>query len=171
MCQEFSQVEPSIQEVLALRDEFTELSNTTTEVIKQYESTLKDKDDEYSALLEDCRSQFKQVTDDVESLVNLEVNFEDIKDRIEKCIALSDIITAVAQGPFVVMNGDDEYVEPKDRLSFKHYLKVIDTMELGSTGSSGSSGSGGSSDDENVRIVLPSEVQVSPSLSISYDAE
>jgi vacuolar-type H+-ATPase subunit I/STV1 len=157
MCKEFSQVEPSIQEVLALRDEFTELSNKTTGVIKMYENTLKARDAEYGSLLEDCRSQFKQVTNDVESLVNLEVNFEDIKERIEQCIKLSDTIAAVAQGPFVVMKGTDDYVDPEDRLPFKHYLKVIDSAEIKGDGSS--------------TVVLPTEVKVSPVMAISYDAE
>jgi hypothetical protein len=189
MCQEFSQVQPSITEVLALRDEFTELADKTTGVIDQYESTLNEKNEEYGALLDDCRSQFKQVTNDVESLVNLQVNFESIKDNIEKCLALSNTVASLTEGPFVLMEGDDGYVEVADRLPYKHYLKVVDSIDLstssgGSSGGSGTiSGNVGSGSNENVTYVMPDDVIVNPevdaggayagqkvALGMSYDA-
>ena len=150
---EFNQVQPSITQILELKEEFEGLAESTTSVIQTYEGTLRARDADYSALIEECRSQFKQVTDDVEALVNLEVNFEDIKGKIIQCIALSDHINNLVKGPFVLMDGDAHYVEVEDRIPYKHYLKVIDSIDIGG-------GSGGSSQT----------VRVSPSMAFSYTA-
>lgn len=142
-----SELGPSIEEILALRDEFEGLADKTIGVIEQYEASIKEKDDEYNALLSECRSQFKQVTNDVEALVNLEVNFQDIKDRIELCIQLSDEISELAKGPFVLMKGKSDYVPVEDRLPYKHYLKVISAAPM----------TGG----------IPTAIKVSPTMGIS----
>lgn len=153
MSSEFSQVQPSITQILALRSEFENLANSTTYVIRAYENTLRARDADYNSLLEECRSQFRQVTNDVESLVNLEVNFQEIKEKIVRCIELSDHIFNLVQGPFVLMDGDAHYVEVQDRIPYKHYLKVIDSIDIGG-------GSGSSSQT----------VRVSPSMAFSYTA-
>jgi hypothetical protein len=165
MCQEFSEVQPSISEVLELRDEFANLADKTTGVIEQYESTLTEKDAEYQALLEDCRSQFKQVTNDVESLVSLEVNFDSIKDKIEKCLQLSNTIVSITEGPFVLMDGDDGYVPVEDRLSYKHYLRVVDSIDI-TTGTGGSGSGSGGDTETKVVYMAPEEVTVNPSVDI-----
>lgn len=158
MSSEFSQVQPSIDEILALKDDFEHLAGQTTFTIKMYEDTLAARDADYKSLLENCRSQFKQVTDDVESLVNLEVNFNQIKEQLVTCLELSEHIQNLVKGPFVLMKNEHEYVEIDERIPYKHYLKVIDSLEIGS----GSGGGGG----------FPSEtIIVSPTMGISYSAQ
>lgn len=149
-----SQVEPSIEEILQLRDQFENLSNSTLEVIKKYESTLGEKTAEIDNLLIDCKSQFQQVTDDVESLVQLQVNFESIRGSIVKCLELSSTLADLVKGPFVLMEG--ESIPIKDRVPYKHYLKVTDSVAIGGTGSD--------------QPGIPSTVTVSPNMAISFDA-
>ena len=150
-----SRVEPSIEDILRLRDEFENLSNSTLEVIKQYESTLDEKTDEFNTLLIDCKSQFKQVTNDVEALVQLQVNFDSIRDSIVRCLELSATLADLVQGPFILMEG--ESIPIKDRVPYKHYLKVTDSVAIGGTGGSDQPG-------------IPSTVVVSPNMAISFDA-
>lgn len=150
-----SQVEPSIEEILQLRDQFENLSNTTLGVIKEYESTLENKTAEIDNLLIDCKSQFQQVTNDVEALVQLQVNFESIRGSIVKCLELSSTLADLVKGPFVLMEG--ESIPIKDRVPYKHYLKVTDSVAIGGTGGSEQPG-------------IPSTVTVSPNMAISFDA-
>lgn len=151
-----SQVEPSIEEILKLRDQFENLSNQTLGVIKEYESTLENKTAEIDNLLIDCKSQFQQVTNDVEALVQLQVNFESIRGSIVKCLELSSTLADLVKGPFVLMEG--ESIPIKDRVPYKHYLKVTDSVAIG--------GAGGSGDQPGI----PSTVAVSPNMAISFDA-
>ena len=121
----FSEVEPSIDEILGLKDQFENLKSTTLSIINQYDDTLDHKTQEMNDLLENCRSQFKQVTNDIESLVNLQVNFTDIEDKINRCLSLSSDVANIVSGPFIMMDGPDNYVEPANRLPYKYYLNVI----------------------------------------------
>lgn len=148
-----SQVEPSIEDILQLRDQFENLSNTTLGVIQKYESTLDEKTDEINNLLINCKSQFKQVTDDVEALVQLQVNFESIRDSIIRCLELSSTLADLVQGPFILMEG--ESIPIKDRVPYKHYLKVTDSVAIEGVGS---------------QPGIPSTVTVSPNMAISFDA-
>lgn len=147
-------IEPSMEDILRLRDEFENLSDSTLAVIKQYESTLDEKTSEYNNLLIDCKSQFQQVTNDVEALVQLQVNFESIRDSIVKCLELSATLADLVQGPFILMEG--ESIPIKDRVPYKHYLKVTDSVAIGGTGGD--------------QPGIPSTVTVSPNMAISFDA-
>ena len=152
---QFSVVQPSIDEILSLREQFENLATSTVGVVKLYETTLVNKNNEYADLLLRCKSQFKQVTNDIESLVNLEVNFTDIKDKILECLELSEHMANLVKGPFVLMKAG-QYIHPDDRIPYKHYLKVIDSLNIGtSTGDTTTTG----------RYII------SPTLGISYDAK
>ena len=129
MSAEFVEIEPSVEQILELKEQFQELHDTTIAVIDQYQSTLDDKSSEMDDLLEDCRSQFKQVTDDVESLVNLQVNFEDIKDKIDKCIELSDTMSGLLEGTTVLMT-EDNIIPVSERVPYKRYLEVTDSVSF-----------------------------------------
>lgn len=148
-----SQVEPSIEEILQLRDQFENLRDTTLGVIEEYESTLENKTAEIDNLLIDCKSQFQQVTDDVEALVQLQVNFESIRGAIVKCLELSSTLADLVKGPFVLMEGESIPIE--NRVPYKHYLKVTDSVTIGGTGD---------------HPGIPSTVAVSPNMAISFDA-
>lgn len=129
MTKSFGEIEPSMNQILEMRDQFQELHDSTVAVIDNYQKTLDDKSSEMDELLENCRSQFKQVTDDVESLVNLEVNFESIKDKIETCINLSDTLTGLLEGSIVFMTPDN-IVPIDDRLPYKRYLEITDSVSI-----------------------------------------
>lgn len=129
MVDSFGKIEPSMKEILELKDQFQELHDSTVAVIDKYQGTLDDKTKEMDDLLESCRSQFKQVTDDVESLVNLQVNFVTIKDKIESCIELSNTITGMLEGSIVLMTPDN-IVPVSQRLKYKRYLEVTESVEL-----------------------------------------
>ena len=132
MTKSFGEIEPSMDQILEMKDQFQNLHDSTVAVINEYQKTLDDKSGEMDELLENCRSQFKQVTDDVESLVNLQVNFESIKGKIETCIELSDTITGLLEGSIVFMTPDN-IVPVKDRLPYKRYLEITDSVKLSST--------------------------------------
>lgn len=134
MVKEFETVQPSITEILALKEQFNDLADKTVTVIKMYETSLSHNDAQYKALLESCKSQFKQVTNDVESLVSLEVNFTDIKTRIEKCLELSKHMTQLIEGPVVLMKDQASYVEIKDRVPYKRYHNVTDVLATSGSG-------------------------------------
>ena len=123
MVSAFETVQPSIDEILDLRD-----------------------------LLENCKSQFKQVTNDVESLVSLEVNFTDIKARIEECLELSKHMTQLVEGPVVLMKDRESFVEIKDRLPYKRYHNVTDVLATSGIGTG----------------QLPNSFVVSPTMGISF---
>lgn len=152
MSKEFGTVQPSIAEILKLKDEFNNLAERTITVIKMYEGSLAQNDKEYKDLLEACKSQFKQVTNDVESLVSLEVNFTDIKSRIEECLRLSEHMTQLVQGPVVLMKDPASYVAIKDRLPYKRYHNVTSILATSGMGS-------GQPSDQYV---------VSPTMGISF---
>ena len=121
----FSQLEPSIDEILKLKEQFENLKQSTLGIIDEYEQTLTNKTEEMNDLLTSCRSQFKQVTNDVESLVNLQVNFSSIESKINRCLELSNSVNELIQGPFVLMDGANNYVKPSDRLASKYYMNVV----------------------------------------------
>ena len=131
MVKSFNEIEPSMNQILEMRDQFQDLHDSTVVVINQYQGTLDAKSGEMDELLENCRSQFKQVTDDVESLVNLQVNFTSIKDKIELCLELSDTITGLLEGSIVFMTSDN-IVPVSDRLPYKRYLEITDSTQIGS---------------------------------------
>lgn len=154
MCKAFGEVEPSMNEILKLKGEFNDLANTTVAVIKMYETSLSQKNDEYKDLLENCKSQFKQVTNDVESLVSLEVNFTDIQTKIEQCLRLSEHLTNLVQGPVVLMKNGASYVQIKDRLPYKRYYNVTDVLATSGSGTG----------------APPTQYVVGPNMGISFDA-
>lgn len=148
MTSEFSEIQPSMDEILELKSQFENLSTTTTKVIDDYRATLDKGSADMVELLENCKSQVQQVTTEVEQLVNLEVNFSDIKDKILKCLEIYEDVT----GGGLILMPEGEYIEVADRKEGKFYLNVTDKMT--------SAGEGGTS----------STVKVSPSMAISYDA-
>lgn len=150
LLQQFSQVEPSMNEILELKDKFQELSDKTVGVIDEYQEKLDIKSDEIEDLLENCRSQFKQVTDDVESLVNLEVNFTSIKEEITNCLTFSNTVTDLLNGTVVYMTADT-FVPVEDRVPYKRYLEVTGKVDF--------------------KDIVGHLFKISPSLGISYDAE
>ena len=117
----YTGIEPSIKEMEELKKEFTNLKNTTLDVIEKYDDTLNEKTKEMDELLEDCKSQFKQVTDDVESLVSLHVNFEEIKSKIDTCINLSNNVMKLFEGNIVLMNAR---IPISERVPHKRYFLV-----------------------------------------------
>lgn len=117
-------VQPSIDEILELKDQFQNLSDSTLEVVNKYEDQLASVSGELNNLLTDARSQFKQVTDDVESLVNLEVDFESIKEKITGCLELNDTIADLLSGTIVMMDSSN-IVKVADRRPYKRYLEII----------------------------------------------
>ena len=64
MVSAFETVQPSIDEILDLKDQFNTLAEKTITVIKMYETSLAHNDEQYRDLLENCKSQFKQVIKD-----------------------------------------------------------------------------------------------------------
>ena len=122
------QVQPSIDEILKLKDQFQNLSDSTLEVVNKYEDQLESISGELNNLLIDAKSQFKQVTDDVEALVNLEVDFESIKEKITGCLELNDTIADLLSGTTVMMNSDN-IIEVADRKPYKRYLEIIKMTE------------------------------------------
>ena len=122
------QVQPSIDEILELKDQFQNLSDSTLEVVNKYEDQLESISGELNNLLIDTKSQFKQVTDDVEALVNLEVDFESIKEKITGCLELNDTIGDLLSGTTVMMNSDN-IIKVADRKPYKRYLEIIKMTE------------------------------------------
>ena len=151
---QIDEVRPDIEEIKSIKSDLEALSETTIQVVNQYESTLRDKNDEYANLLIRCKSQFNQVTNDVESLVNLQVNFTDIKDKILLCLELSEHISNLVKGPFILMKPDN-YIPVEERIPYKHYLRIIDAVTIGESGGIPASG----------------RYLISPTLGISYDAK
>lgn len=119
-----SQVEPSIQEILQLKDQFQNLSDSTLEVVNEYEDKLESVSGELQDLLTNARSQFKQVTDDVEALVNLEVDFVSIKDKITNCLELNDTLVGLLSGTTVMMSSDN-IVPVEERKPYNRYFEVL----------------------------------------------
>lgn len=119
-----SQVEPSIQEILQLKDQFQNLSDSTLEVVNEYEDRLESVSGELQDLLTNARSQFKQVTDDVEALVNLEVDFVSIKDKITNCLELNDTLVGLLSGTTVMMSSDN-IVPVEERKPYNRYFEVL----------------------------------------------
>ena len=152
MVSAFETVQPSIDEILDLKDQFNTLAEKTITVIKMYETSLAHNDEQYRDLLENCKSQFKQVTSDVESLVSLEVNSTDIKARIEECLELSKHMTQLVEGPVVLMKDRESFVEIKDRLPYKRYHNVTDVLATSGIGTG----------------QMPNSFVVSPTMGISF---
>jgi DNA repair ATPase RecN len=124
-----SEVQPSIDEILELKGQFQELSKSTLDVVNQYQETLDNTSIEIQDLLADAKSQFKQVTDDVESLVNLEVDFESIKDKITDCLDLNNTLADLLSGTTVYMRSDD-IVPVSQRKQYKTYYEVLSTSHV-----------------------------------------
>lgn len=119
-----AEVKPSIDEILELKDQFQDLSNSTLDVINKYEKTLEENSTKLTDLLENSRSQFKQVTNDVEALVNLEVDFESIKDKIEQCLELNSTLVDLFSGTTVMMDSGS-IVPVSERKPYKRYLEIL----------------------------------------------
>lgn len=117
-------VQPSIDEILELKDQFQDLSDSTLAVIEKYESKLEEDSEKLTDLYNSARSQFKQVTDDVEALVNLEVDFESIKTKIEACLDLNETLTDLLSGTTVFMTSED-IIPEADRKPYKRYLEIL----------------------------------------------
>lgn len=122
--EKLSEVQPSLDEMKDLKGKFEQLESNTLNVIDKYDSTLNEKSVAIESLIADARSQFKQVTDDVESLVNLEVDFEDIKSKILECLEINDNLIDVIGGTTVMMTSDN-IIPVKDRKPYKRYYEVI----------------------------------------------
>ena len=119
-----SEVQPSLDEMKELKSKFEQLEANTLSIIERYDSTLNEKSVAIENLLTNARSQFKQVTDDVESLVNLEVDFEDIKSKILECLDINTNLLDVIGGTTVRMTSDN-IIPVKDRKPYKRYLETI----------------------------------------------
>ena len=119
-----SEVKPSLDELNDLKNQFQNLESSTIEVINRYSDDMKNNQSEYERLLSDARSQFNQVTNDVEALVNLEVDFEDIKDKIEKCLEINDNIFDATTGLKIMMTSDN-IVPVSERKPYKTYYEII----------------------------------------------
>lgn len=122
--EKLSEVQPSLNEMNDLKSKFEQLKTNTLDIINKYDSTLNEKTVAIENLLANARSQFKQVTDDVESLVNLEVDFEDIKSKILECLEINNNLVDVVGGITVMMTSDN-IVAVGDRKPYKRYYEVI----------------------------------------------
>lgn len=123
-------VEPSIDQILELKEQFQNLSDNTLAVIDRYQVTLDEKSSEIVDMLESGRSQINQVTDDVEALVNLEVDFASIKSKIENCLDFSNsIIDLMTNGVNVLMTSG-QIVPVNQRVSYRRYLEVTSVSTI-----------------------------------------
>jgi len=129
MSNKFNQIEPSMDRILVLKDRFEQIASETTATIDLYKGELLRRGNEYDALMENCKSKIRQVTNDVESLVNLQVNFADIKSKILECLALADAVNNIIQGNYILMP-QDKYVAIEDRVPYKHYAKIVESIDL-----------------------------------------
>ena len=125
----FGTVEPAMNQILALKTRFEQIASETTATIDLYKNELTRRGNEYDNLITNCKSQFRQVTNDVESLVNLQVNFSDIKDKILECLSLADTVNNIVKGPYILMP-ENGYVAIQDRIPYKHYAKIVESIDL-----------------------------------------
>lgn len=152
MGNKFNTIQPSMDRILTLRDEFESIASQTTATIALYKTELNNSKSQYQALMTTAQSQIRQVTGDIQSLVNLQVNFADIKDKILQCLSLVTTVNEVVKGPFILMQPG--HIVPKEqRVQYKHYLRVVNSVNIGAlTGQ------------------MTGRYLISPSLGISYDA-
>lgn len=151
---EFSKVEPSIQDILNLKDQFDNLRDTTIGILQQYEGQMAEQAKQMEDLLENCRSQFQQVTDDVESLVNLEANFSQMKDKIEQIILIGQQFDKL--GTLVWMD-EGKPIPVEKRTPGKYYLQVIEQLRFANNPSTGEA------------IPIPDRLRIGPNMGISFD--
>lgn len=150
---EFSKVEPSIQDILDLKDQFDNLRDNTIKILQQYEGMMADQAKQMEDLLENCRSQFQQVTDDVESLVNLEANFTQMKHKIEQVILIGQQFDKLGT---IIWMDKGKTIPVEKRTPGKYYIQVIEQLRFANN-SSGEA------------IPIPNRLRIGPNMGISFD--
>lgn len=135
----FSEVEPSMDVIFELRDNFEHLSVETTTIINNYKETIVNKSEEADTMIKDCEAKFEQITNDIEALVDLEANFATIKDKVDECLTIreelvhiDDRIQEIVDNStgFVWMRDSSEFVPIDQRKESKFYLNVTDSVEI-----------------------------------------
>lgn len=150
---EISQVEPSVTEILELKDRFENLRNDTLDAFRDYEGKMKDQQKTMDDLIESGKSQLKQVTDDVESLVNLGANFTQMRDTLERVIEIGNEIDQLGTLVWVDKN---KPIPVEKRKPGKYYLCVTDTLRYTLT-------------NDGETIAIPNRLRIGPNIGVSFD--
>lgn len=139
LSEEFAAVEPSMETIFALRDDFENLEARTIEIVNNYETNIQNSQAEAQKIIDDLNVEVERIRSNIDELLNLSDNFESIADEIATLVQMKstvdDLVTRMEElekkGSFVVIHEGEDDIPVEERTAGNYYLRVTDQMVSG----------------------------------------
>lgn len=136
----FSQVEPSMETIFSLRDQFEELSTETIQIVNDYKESVDSEKQRSDEILTEAQEQVQRVREDIDRLLSFEESFQEIADKVDQVLAMKDqldlLLQKIEDATSLIVMDKDSYIEPEDRQPNKFYINITDEMRTITTGDS-----------------------------------
>lgn len=137
---EFSKVEPSMQIIYDLRDDYLNLEERTIEIVNKYQNDINNTNQNAQQIINNLMEQTDFIRNNINDLLNIGSNFESIASQInvllktnEEMVALTEdfINLKASTGTTFIKAGTSTWVEPKDRIAGMLYAEEQTTINTG----------------------------------------
>lgn len=136
---EFSKVEPSMETIYQLRDDFENLSERTITIVNNYEEAINKANQNAQQIINNLLEQTDFIRNNINELLNIGSNFESIASQIDVLLKTNETVVSLTEdfinlmassGITFIQSGTDSWIEPKDRTKGKLYAEIRDTIIL-----------------------------------------
>lgn len=137
---EFSKVEPSMQTIYQLRDDFENLADRTITIVNNYETEIRHTNETAQQIISNLTQQTDKLRQDIEEILNIGSNFESIAEEIHVLLKTNETVVSLTEefqqlvkstGIEFIRSGDSSWVEPKNRVKGRLYAEIQNTINFG----------------------------------------
>lgn len=137
---EFSKVEPSMQTIYDLRDDFENLAERTITIVNKYETDISNTNQTAQQIISNLNQQMNTLQTNIEEIFNIGSNFESIAQEINVLLSTNETVIALTEefsqliessGIAFIQQGTSSWVEPKNRVKGKLYAEIQNTINTG----------------------------------------
>ena len=134
---EFKQVEPSMEIIYQLRDDFEDLADRTITIVNNYETAINQTNQNAQQIINNLLEQTDFIRNNINELLNIGSNFESIATQIDVLLKTNETVVsltedfinlAASSGITFIQSGTDSWIEPRDRVKGKLYAEIRDTI-------------------------------------------
>ena len=137
---EFSKVEPSMQTIYNLRDDFENLAERTITIVNNYENEIHQTNETAQQIISNLTQQTDKLRQDIEEILNVGSNFESISEEIHVLLTTNETVISLTEdfqqlvestGIEFIKSGTSSWVEPRDRVKGRLYAEVQNAINFG----------------------------------------
>ncbi len=111
MIDRFQDVEPNIDVIYKLKDQFQELSDRTVSIVNQFQNEIFTKEDQADQIILDLNVEVNRVQENIQDLLGLSSSFDSIAEEITRLVQMDGQVSALEE-KVAQLEGSTKMVKP-----------------------------------------------------------